>query len=179
MEQIQIRNTVTTDQINIYIQAAWNLAYASFWDQLDFSILELESAREFISAFISNSTNPYENYLEFCQRVLMAFGYIKTGNGKYIPLPSIWFNNTNDKGFKGTLKWMDDLNCKRRSVPLYRIELKAMAEAVLEMVEEPTVANFRYWKTYLLERKQEWLYSLLISVVMNGMLRSKFLNQMN
>ena len=179
MEQLQIQKTENINYLDLYIKAAWNLSYSAFWDQLDFSITEIETAKEFISVFISTGEDPYSNYLVFCQRVLMAYSYINKEDGKYIPLPSTWFKRANEKGFIGTVKWMDSLKLKRKSIPLYRIELKALAEAVLEMTEDPTVANFRYWKSYLLERKQGMLYYLFVSVVMNGMLSSNMLNQKN
>ena len=179
MEHIQLQKTVNNNSIDIYTQAAWNLSYSAFWEQFDFSVIEIETAREFIHSFICNGVDPYANYMAYCQRVLMAYSYIKNENEKYIPLPSKWFDKANDKGFIGTSRWMEVLNIKRKAIPLYRIELKAMAEAVLEMNEDPTVRNFRYWKSYLLDRKQEWLYSLFVSVVMNGMLSTNKLNQLN
>jgi hypothetical protein len=179
MEQIQIQKTGNINTIDLYTEAAWNLSYSAFWELYEFSIAEIETARQFISGFISNGNDPYANYLTYCQRVLMAYSFIRNENGKYVPLPSNWFDKKNDKGFSGTIKWMDALNLKRKSVPLHRIELKAMAEAVLEMTEDPSVPNFRYWKSYLIDRKQEWLYFLFVSVVMNGMLTNKYIAQNN
>ena len=179
MEQLQLKKTANSNSIDLYTKAAWNLSYSAFWELLEFSVVEIETGRQFIHEFICNGNDPYENYMAYCQRVLMAYSYIKNENGKYISLPSVWFDKTNDKGFIGTARWIEALNNKRRAIPLYRIELKAMAEGVLEMNEDPTVQNFRYWKTYLLDRKQEWLYSLFVSVVMNGMLSTNKINQLN
>ena len=179
MKHLQIVQTENINNKELYSQAAWNLSYSAFWELLDFSIVEIDTAMKFIKEFIYKGDDPYDNYLIFCQRVIMAYSYIKRENGKYVPLPSNWFDKANDNGFAGTAKWMDALNNKRKALPLYRIELKAMAEAVLEMTEDPTVANFRYWKTYLLDRKQEGLYSLFISVVMNGLMTNKVLDHKN
>lgn len=176
MEQIQKNTKENLEQIELYISAAWNLSYSAYWELLDFSAEEIRTAKEFIRRSITSENDAYMNYLNFCQRVLMAYMYIKREHNKYIPIPSIWFDEGNTNGYAGTIKWMNSLSTKRKSLPLFRIELKAMAEAILEMNEEPCMANFRYWRSYLLERKQNGLYSLFVSVVMNGLLCKRLLN---
>ena len=177
MEQLQIQKTENINYLDLYIKAAWNLSYSAFWDQLDFSITEIETAKKSLVCLFQLVKILIAITWFFVKGCLWLIAILIK---KYIPLPSTWFKQANEKGFIGTVKWMDSLKLKRKSIPLYRIELKALAEAVLEMTEDPTVANFRYWKSYLLERKQGILYySLFVSVIMNGMLSSNMLNQKN
>ncbi|HEY6914609.1 MAG TPA: hypothetical protein VI413_08035, partial [Paludibacter sp.] len=88
-------------------------------------------------------------------------------SNRFAPLPSLWFNPENEKGFAGTKQWYRKVYEARQSLPNYKIELKALAEAVLEVSTEPTQNNFHYWKNYFIERKTPGLLSLFLITVAN------------
>jgi hypothetical protein len=142
---------------NILAEAAWSLAYSSLWNTSLFSERETEAATNFINHYIYTAPDPYKGYIILCERVLLARMYVARNGSRYIPLPSTWFNVTNVKGFAGTDKWYQNLLLVRSSLPVYKIELKAFAEAILEMAEEPSVNNFSYWRNYFIERNKDLL----------------------
>jgi hypothetical protein len=150
-------------EINKYTVAAWNLTYTALWMDNSFSSMEVEFAQQFIMQFISRSTDNYREYQVYCQRIAMVHSYINKNDGKYIPPPTIWFDAANESGFYGTEKWMTNLAKKRKSLPLFKIEYKALAEGILEMIEEPVMSNFNYWKAYFLERGHNDIYQLFAS----------------
>jgi hypothetical protein len=89
--------------------------------------------------------------VSFCQRVVLAQQYLSRHEHCYLPLPTEWLHPGNEQGFAGTRNWLRRIETARASVPGHRQELKAMAEAVLEMHEDPSAANYRYWKSYFIQ----------------------------
>jgi len=144
------RNPLTKQppSLDCLVSNAWLCAYASLWKTDTFSEKEIKRAKELIREYLLNAGSPVRAYNLFCQRVLITYQYLQTHTESYVPLPSQWLDRNNNNGFAGTKKWMEKVLDQRSSLPFYRIELKAFAEALLELATEPSCANFIYWKQY-------------------------------
>ena len=116
--------------------------------------------------FVASKT-PNKAYKSFCQRVLLARQYVNSSPNRYIPLPTIWLDKENATGFAGTKQWLNDILAVRSSLPNYKTELKAFAEAILEMKEEPTAENFHYWRNYFIDNKTSGLLTLFLTTIAN------------
>ena len=156
---------LTNKSIDMMIKAAWNITYTSFWNTWTLSSQEIRSSKSFIRNFICNAPEAYPAYLEYCQRVLLAREYIIKNPDKYVPIPSIWFCTKNVNGFAGTARWFRNTQDIRRALPLYRNQFKALPEAILEMIEEPTARNFHYWREWFIIRNKQATVNLFLSVV--------------
>jgi hypothetical protein len=159
---------ISTETIYNLSETCWVLTYTALWNTSIFSETETEKAREFIFHYLITSDNAYKAYINLSQRVLLARNYINNGMNRFIPLPSQWFDIKNEKGFLGTQKWYDQMQSIRSSLPVYKIELKALAEAVLEMNEDGSLNNYRYWKHYFIEKNCPDLLNLFMAIVANG-----------
>ena len=150
------------------IHTAWHLACTALWNNEVFSDKEKEQAQSAIKNYLHSAPDVYQAYLVFCQRVLLTRQYINNSCNRYMPLPTHWLDRNNESGFTGTAKWYDKIKEVRASLPIYKIELKALAEAILEMKEEPTVANFNYWRNYFIEKKAPGLLFLFLATLTNS-----------
>ncbi len=139
---------------------AWTFAYSALWNGTQFSSKEVQAAKERIIEYLQLSKQPRKALLSFCQRVVLARLYVRLTAGPNMPLPSVWLDRSNEKGFAGTKSWYDQVKTLRDSLPNYRCELKALAEASLEFSEEPTRRNFLYWKSYFMEKQTPGLLQL-------------------
>jgi hypothetical protein len=142
------------------INTAWNFAYSSLWNCTQFSQKEIETGKEKIAEYLLLAKNPARAFSIFCQRVLLARYYVSKNPARYIPLPSVWLDRNNATGFAGTKAWYDEIKSVRESLPNYKSELKAMAEAVLEFSEEPTIQNYQYWRKFFIEKQTPGLLNL-------------------
>lgn len=142
------------------INAAWNFAYSSLWNCTQFSTKEIETGKEKIAEYFRLVKSPTKAFSIFCQRVLLARYYVSKNPACYIPLPSVWLDRKNENGFAGTRAWYHEIRTVRESLPNYKNELKAMAEAVLEFSEEPTIQNYQYWRKYFIEKETPGLLNL-------------------
>jgi len=149
-----------TAPIENFVSAAWNFAYSSLWNSTQFSTKEIRTAKEKIEDYFTLAKNPRNAFLSFCQRVLLARQYVTSAKGRYMPLPSVWFDKNNEYGFVCTKDWFAEIRLVRSSLPNYKEEIKALAEAVLEYSEEPTAQNFTYWRTYFIEKGTPGLLNL-------------------
>jgi hypothetical protein len=152
------------------LHTAWNLCSTALWNDSEFSDKEKDEARNIIKQYLAQATDPYKAYLAFCERVLLARQYIHryARSSSYLPLPTEWLDQNNMSGFTGTKKWYERLLSVRASLPVYKIENKALAEAVLEMSEEPSADNFVYWRRYFIEKGASGLLQLFLATVCNG-----------
>lgn len=154
-----------SEVIERLVNTAWGFACTALWNTSIFSNKEIEEAKASIKELLVNSKNPEKGYSAFCQRVLLARQYINNNAGKYIPLPTIWLHKDNPFGFAGTKEWYDNIRAVRSSLPQFKAELKAFAEAILEMKEDATDKNFEYWKNYFIERKAPGLLALFLQTI--------------
>ncbi|MFL5789503.1 MAG: hypothetical protein ACJ748_15695 [Flavisolibacter sp.] len=164
----KLRSSFNKDSVHLLSETGWNLAYATLWNTTLLSDLEIECAKSFIYNYFSSSSDPYKTYISFSERVLLASEYVNSRSNRFIPVPSKWFNEKNDKGFAGTKSWHERLLSIRNSLPVYKIEIKALAEAVLEMKEEDSLSNYRYWKNYFIERNTARMLQLFMVIVANS-----------
>jgi len=161
------------DKVNEVINAAWSVAHTALWNTSLFSNKEMQEAKEWIGLYLINSKDLYKAYSIFCQRVLLARQYISNGNNRYVPLPSVWLNPEYEKGFVGTRNWYEEMMVIRESLPNHKLILKAFAEAVWEVSQEPTADNFHYWRTYFIEAGANGLLNLFLSTVANQQYQNK------
>lgn len=147
-------------KISRLVSTAWNFAYSALWNCTRFSSKEIATAKEKITEYLSLSRNPEKAFLSFCQRVLLARQYVNKNAGRFIPLPSLWLDRNYEFGFTGTKAWYDEIKTIRESLPDYKAELRAMAEAVLEFSEEPTTQNYQYWRQYFIDKQTPGLLTL-------------------
>jgi hypothetical protein len=154
-------------QLNLLTTTAWLFALTALWNNAIFSQTQITEAKEQIADFLNSYKNPVKAYKAFCQRVLLARQYVLTQPNRFIPLPTIWLNKNNATGFVGTREWYKKILDTRAAMPQFKAELKALAEAVLEMQEDPTVENFQYWKNYFIEKRATGLLELFMMTVAN------------
>ena len=149
------------------VNTAWNFAHTALWNNAVFSASEVTLAKHRIKEMLTVSKTPVKTYKAFCQRVLLARQYINNNPNRYIPIPTIWLDENNVTGYAGTAIWYDNILAVRASLPNYKTELKAFAEAILEMHEEPTTKNFQYWRNYFIDNKTTGLLTLFLNTIAN------------
>ena len=164
-------NDITTPNPNEatekLVNSAWNFAFTALWNNSVFSKAEIATAKESITEFLAAFKDKEKGYSIFCQRVLLARQYVTAKLNRFIPLPSIWLDKNNASGFAGTKEWYNNIKAVRTSLPNFKTELRAFAEAVLEISQDPTNANFHYWRNYFIEKKTAGLLSLFLQTIAN------------
>ena len=149
------------------ITTAWTFACSTLWSDLVFSEKEKAKAKRLISLYFLKCSNSKIAYLSFCQRVLLAHQYVRNASGRFIPLPSVWLHPENPKGFCGTRPWFEKITEVRRSLPNYKMEWEALAEAVLDVRQQPSLHRFQYWKNYFIEKRTPLLLTLFLNIIAN------------
>jgi hypothetical protein len=139
---------------------AWQFAHCLLWNGLEFSVAEERRAQEQIHALLHAKGDARKAFVSFCQRVLLAQQYLSRSEDRFLPLPTQWLHPGNEQGFSGTHNRLRRIETARVSLPGHRQELKAMAEAVLEMHEEPSSANYQYWRSYFIQAGEPRLLEL-------------------
>jgi hypothetical protein len=159
---LRVVKNETNDETKIskLVKTAWNFAYSALWNCTQFSSKEINAAKEKIEEYLLLSKNPEKALLIFCQRVLLARQYVNKSPDRFIPLPSLWLDRNYEFGFAGTKNWYDEIKAIRDSLPAYKAEIKALAEAALEFSEEPTTQNYQYWRQYFIDKQTPGLLNL-------------------
>lgn len=112
--------TVHPASISLLTDASWEFALQQLWNGYPFSKAEKEAVKTYIKSYYKDILPElfYEyagkHFNAFCQRILMAKRYVSRFPSRYIPHPIIYFNPSNLKGFKGTLRWYQEDQEKER-----------------------------------------------------------------
>src|SRR4051794_3983043 len=79
-------NAHSSTNINLLTETAWQLSSTALWNHAEFSEVKKEEARKAIRQYLKTSEDPYQAYLVYCQRVLMARQYILNNNMRLMVL---------------------------------------------------------------------------------------------
>lgn len=145
---------------------AWTFAYSVLWNNMIFSRTEIAFSKQYIKEWLKGK-NPEKSFLNFCQRIILARLNIKSLNSDFLALPSLWFDPENPEGYAIIKEWLNEIRSIRQSVPGFKLELRALAEAVLEFSESPTRKNLAYWRHFFIERQEPVLLNLFTVFVAN------------
>lgn len=148
------------DEITQLVDTAWLFAYSTLWNNHEFSTIEKSEAKYYIKEWITGTKKPLKAFTNFCQRIILARQNIKSLNTDFLTLPSLWLDKENPEGYASTKDLLDEIKALRHSLPGFQIEIKALAEAVLEFAEEPTNENFTYWRNYFNEKDEPVLLNI-------------------
>ncbi len=148
------------DNLKSLINSAWLFAHTVLWNNQVFSGIEISEAKAYIYDWLHSGKKSAKAFVNFCQRIILARQNIHALNTDFLALPSLWLDKDNPDGYVVTKEWLDEVKLIRHSLPNYQIEIKALAEAILEFSEEPTKENFNYWRNYFIEREQPVLLNL-------------------
>lgn len=165
--QVQKSCAEYLQEINLFVNSAWQVAYTAFWNTEQLALPEIEIAKEFISNLLHQGDSHIDQYREFVQRVLLARMSIRSHPGRYIPPPSQWFSEQHSKGFTGTAKRYQALQQARAVNPLYRQALKSFPEAIIQTIRSGEAADFHYWRSYFIEYHAQGLVNLYLSSLAN------------
>src|SRR5689334_202520 len=73
-------NRQLSSNLDLLTDTAWQLSGTALWNHAEFSEMEKEAARKAIRQYLKTSEDPYQAYLVYCQRVLLARQYILNNN---------------------------------------------------------------------------------------------------
>lgn len=145
------------------VDACWKAAYVILWNGGFFSTNEENEAKARIKCILINAPDLENGYRAFVERILLSRRYLRTDIESLRQSPAEWFFTTNKRGFCRSSQWYEAVVQKRTAKPLYALGLKAFADAVLEMQEDPSSTTFHYWRGYFLERNSQGLLNLILA----------------
>lgn len=157
-------DTLTVEEL---ADAAWIFAYSALWNNTVLSDKEVSIAKANIQFLFVSSRNHEKAFLDFAQRVVLARQYVLSANGRYIPLPSVWLNSDNERGFAGTRDWLGEIKNVRLSLPLHKADIYHLAEAVLDYSTDPSLNTYHFWKEFLLRANAPGLFNLFQTFIIN------------
>lgn len=160
-----IRGGKFDDSVGKLAGAAWAIARSLLFSHLSLSSDEVTACITVIRQRLSVWNTGAEGFINLIQRVASFRLHSSSETKQPGLLPSDWFRHGNAAGFALSAPLMEEITRIRASIPGYRSDLKALAEALLEMSEEPTVRNFIYWRDWFSERGMQQAHDLFCIAV--------------
>jgi hypothetical protein len=142
--------TVPSPDLTSMIEAATGCCLLVLWPGRITEKKEVNLLKQSFRAFLLQQPDQYGRFVELVQRIILTkeyhrlFGLTNTAQ----PL-SQWLDDGN--GFLLSATWFRALETKRKTIPLYKLEWKALAEALLEITEEGSLELLRYWNNWFLK----------------------------
>lgn len=146
-----LRGGKADDRLDKLSCFAWSFTCTLLFPHLNFSFSEATKAKACIKHWILLSPDSRKGFLEYVERLLLCC------ENRLFPvsmLPSTWLSAANLQGFILSGLWIEDIKKTRYSLPAYREDLRSLAEAVLEISEDASENNFRYWRHYFISHQQ-------------------------
>lgn len=128
------------------VNAAWNLAKTLLWSNQEFNEAETELAKELIAIHFMTAKDEQQCFIAFCEKVQLAYQYIKRAEGRYAAHPLKWLNPLYEHGYYGLNDWYKDLKHERLYMPVHRFEIRVMAEAYYRFILSPVREMYQQGK---------------------------------
>ncbi len=141
----------SNENVPVLAAAAICLARAALFTNVKWERNQGPNLFRMVKTTIFFMNDPYQCYVEFCERVMIARQNLLRSKQASLALqPMEWL--AQDGGFDKTKTAHERLQAKRESDQLYKLEWKALAEAILEMHERQPRLLSRIISAYW----QEW-----------------------
>jgi hypothetical protein len=161
MNQSNNINNVTkpSPDLKSMIEAATGCCLLVLWPGRITEKKEVNLLKQGFRAFLLQQPDQYGRFVELVQRILLTKEYYRLyGLANTAQLASQWLDDGN--GFLLSATWFKALEKKRNTIPLYKLEWKALAEALLEITEEGSLELLRYWNNWF--RKHNAVAEMLL-----------------
>lgn len=130
-------------------EAAYWLAICAIWPAKSISNKDAVETCKLVQSIICDGKYRFNNYIALCERILLFKAYAIEYK-VVIPSPLKWFRLELESSPTSVL--YKSLLRKRIKEPLYRLEWKGLAEAVLDLSEDGSDKCIGYWEKWLSER---------------------------
>lgn len=142
--------TVPAPDLKSMIEAATGCCLLALWPGGITEEKEVSLLKQGFRAFLVQQPDQYGRFVELVQRILLTKEYYRLYGRTNKPcLPSLWLADAS--GFLLSASWYKALEKKRKTIPLYKLEWKALAEALLEITEQGSLGLLRYWNNWFLK----------------------------
>lgn len=151
------------------VNGAWLFAHTLLWANQEFNEAEVELIKQQIEELIIHPSLlvSRENFIMFCERVLLAHQYLKRNEARYVPHPLKWFSKHFEHGYAGTKAWYLDMLHERQYIVVHRFELKVFAESFYLFITQPIKESFQKAKkalnAYATEELKQQFNNLIIN----------------
>ena len=99
-----------------------------------------------IRGLFINTNNPYDAYMEFCERLLLALdNYTCHFSGTAFGHNALDWLRCKNNGYACTESLYHQLLQKRKLNAMYKMNWRSLAEAVLDCIEDGSPERFEYW----------------------------------
>ena len=118
------------------VHGAWLMAHSLLWDCKPFTEIEAEMVKDEIEKIILHPSLlvSRDNFVEFCERILLTHKYLKRNESRYLPHPLKWFSPHYEHGYKGTKEWYLDVLNERGLIPVHQFDIKVFAVAFFKFI---------------------------------------------
>ena len=149
--QYQINNHSSKEYITVLANCTLQLAIAALWPNIVLPSQEDTAARHIITNRLLQAVDPYKQYLEICQRILLSREELVCNSGYRISSSPSFYLLSDKSGYFETASWYEELLELQKTKPVFKLSFRALAESVLEIAEESTPDNFCYWTNWFKE----------------------------
>ncbi len=126
------------------VYGPWVILRVLLFEHLGFTLDERAKAKMLVAAHLQKG-----DLVTFVERILLH----RQREGQLSCPASFFLDPYNALGFVRSSGWIRDLEAMREKMPAYKLESRALAEALSEMITDPSRKTFRYWQYYFNERK--------------------------
>jgi hypothetical protein len=167
MVQERISNRQDT-RVNL-VNGAWVFAQTLLWPNDNFNEAETELAKVEIEKIILHPSNlvSRDNFIQFCERVLLAYQYLQRKPARYVPHPLKWLSPFYEHGYAGTNDWYLDMMHERQYIVIHRFDIKIIAESFYKYLSAPSKTTFQIGKEAIAKFAETTMLSIFNNLVIN------------
>ena len=141
------------ENIPLMAETCWQLAAVTLWNEQEFSGKNRERCTATFHQELLQGYDPFKKYLQLIERIMLCRENKEYSEFEYNMPPAKWLISKAQGSFIWSNRILWHTNMLRRSVTLFQLERKALGEALFEMAETPTAANYQYWISWFRNKR--------------------------
>jgi len=159
------------ENLHILAEAGWNYAWVVLFSTHRYCKAQQEKIINHIFNFLAGNSQAFEGYIEFCKRISLAADHTGKHNNGRMPIPAlVWFDPSYTEGFQRTGLLYKQFLEKPFFQKGQARHWKALAEAILDNIEENSKTSFDYWANWFRQRRAwEFLYFFIQAHTYNNL----------
>ncbi|MBO9565555.1 MAG: hypothetical protein J7621_22450 [Niastella sp.] len=154
--------------LSVYALAGWQLTRAALWPFDKLSPATIRRCQDFISDHLSTSQNTKDNFIIYCQRVLLYSRIATVSPSLTLDAPVLWLNPSHKNGYSATGEIARLIEACRISMPAYLEGVTALSEGYCQYLLQKSTGTLSRLYTRLLRLKQYGLLHLLGQIILQN-----------
>lgn len=148
-------------RIDTHVFLAWNYARKMLWPLITFTHERNHDILRRITTYFhpddSWKNRPMIDLNSFCEIITLVYRYLQRKEGRFVPVPELFFDPMFKDGFMGAKKWHEKVLATREKNKEFYYNHQLLIACYRNYTQYPGITNYNKGRQLLSRKREKWL----------------------